>query len=208
MSATSSDDVLYAAGDGVAAITLNRPEKLNALRIETYEALIVALREAGDDERVGVVTIRGAGRAFCAGGDIDMAQSVLTSEHEARRHFFGRMIEVSKLVLALDKPVVCAVHGACVGGGAELITFADLVLAGESAFFLFNGAEIGGGNWWGATQLLPLLVGIRRAEEMLYLSRRVEAAEAERIGLVTRVVPDHELAGAVDEACARILDLS
>jgi enoyl-CoA hydratase/carnithine racemase len=208
MSATPSDDVVYAASGGVGAITLNRPEKLNALRIETYEALISALREAGDDPSVGVVTIRGAGRAFCAGGDIEMAQTVLTSEHEARKHFFGRMIEVSKLVLALDKPVVCAVHGACVGGGAELITFADLVLAGESAFFLFNGTEIGGGNWWGGTQLLPLLVGLRRAEEILYLSRRVDAEEAERIGLVTRVVPDDELAAAFDEVCERLLDLS
>jgi enoyl-CoA hydratase/carnithine racemase len=208
MSGTWSDDVLYDVAGGVATITLKRPEKLNALRIETYEGLIAALRAAGGDPSVGVVAIRGAGRAFCAGGDIEMAQTVLTSEHEARKHFFGRMIEVSKLVLALDRPVVCAVQGACVGGGAELVTFADLVLAGESAFFLFNGAEIGGGNWWGATQLLPLLVGLRRAEELLYLSRRVHAEEAERIGLVTRVVPDDELGSALAETCARLLDLS
>lgn len=208
MNAASSDDVLYAVSDGVATITLNRPQKLNALRIETYEALIEALRAAAADASVGVVAIRGAGRAFCSGGDIEMAQSVLTSEHEARRHFFGRMIETSKLVMALDKPVICAVQGACVGGGAELVTFADLVIAGESAFFLFNGTKIGGGNWWGAAQLLPLLVGFRRAEEILYLSRRVDAAEAERIGFVTRVVPDAELASAVDDVCSRLLDLS
>lgn len=204
----SSDDVLYEAAGGVARITLNRPAKLNALRVATFEQLIDALRAAAADEHVGVVVIAGAGRAFCAGGDIEMAQTVLTNEHAARHHFVARMAEVSKLMTALDKPVVCAVQGACVGGGAELITFADLVLAGESASIHFNGVEVGGGNWWGGTQLLPLLVGLRRAEELLYLSRRVSAAEAERIGLVTRVVPDDELAAAVDETCARILDLS
>jgi 2-ketocyclohexanecarboxyl-CoA hydrolase len=202
------EDLLYDVSDGVATMTLNRPDKLNALRVQTYEELIDALRTAGADEHVGVVAITGAGRAFCAGGDIEMAQTVLTSEHAARTHFFARMIEVSKLILALDKPVVCAVHGACVGGGAELITFADIVIAGESAFFLFNGVEVGGGNWWGATQLLPLLVGMRRAEEILYLSRRVPAEEADQIGLVTRVVADEALTAATAEVCGRILDLS
>jgi enoyl-CoA hydratase/carnithine racemase len=118
------------------------------------------------------------------------------------------MIEVSTLMLRLDKPVVCAVNGACVGGGAELITFADIVVAGEGAFFVFNGTEIGGCSWWGGPQLLPLLVGLRRAEEMLYLSKRVYAEEAARIGLVTRVVPDGGLDTATDEICQRILDLS
>lgn len=137
-----------------------------------------------------------------------MAQHVLTDEHAGRHHYFARMIEVSRLMLALDKPVVCAVQGACVGGGAELVCFADLVLAGSSAFFCFNGTEIGGGNWWGGTQLLPLLVGLRRAEELLYLSRRLPAAEAEQTGFVSRVVPDSELQAAVDVTCRRLLELS
>jgi enoyl-CoA hydratase/carnithine racemase len=208
MSATPSDDVLYSAAEGVARITLNRPAKLNALRVETFEQLIESLRVAAGDERVGVVVVGGAGRAFCAGGDVEMAQTMLTNERAARHHFVARMTEISKLMLALDKPVVCAVRGACVGGGAELITFADLVVAAESAFVHFNGVEVGGGNWWGATQLLPLLVGLRRAEELLYLSRRVSAAEAERIGLVNRVVPDDELDRTVDEICSRVLDVS
>jgi enoyl-CoA hydratase/carnithine racemase len=118
------------------------------------------------------------------------------------------MIELARLMLALDKPVVCAVHGACVGGAAELITFADIVVAGESAVFTFNGTEVGGGNWWGATQLLPLLVGLRRAEALLYLSTPVDAAGAERMGLVTQVVRDTELQATAHGICERILDLS
>ena len=182
--------------------------KLNALREQTFEELIAALRAAGVDETVGVVAIAGSGRAFCSGGDIGMAQTVLTGERAGRHHYFGRMIEVSKLMLSLDVPVVCAVHGPCVGGGAELVTFADVVVAGESAFFEFNGTAIGGGNWWGTTQLLPVLTGMRRAEELLYLSRRVTADEAERIELVTQVVLDERLVATLDEVCQRVLDLS
>lgn len=204
----SYEDLIVGLEDGVATIVLNRPEKRNALRVQTFEELIAALHAAGADESIGVVSISGAGPSFCAGGDLEMAQTVLTSEHAGRHHFFARMIGLSRAVLELDKPVVCAVHGACVGGGAELTTFADLVVAGESAVFRFNGTEIGGGNWWGATQLLPLLVGMRRAEELLYLSKPVDAIAAERMGLVTRVVADSELEATTHELCDRILDLS
>jgi enoyl-CoA hydratase/carnithine racemase len=170
------DDLLYEVSGGVATITLNRPDKLNALREQSFEELADALRRAGADERAGVVVLTGAGRAFCAGGDLSMAQSVLTSEQAGRHHYFGRMIPASDAIVAIDKPVVCAVQGACVGGGAELMTFADYVIADETAFFVFNGTSIGGCSWWGA-QLLPLQVGLRRAEEILYFSSRVDADE-------------------------------
>jgi enoyl-CoA hydratase/carnithine racemase len=202
------DDILYEAADGVATITLNRPDKLNALRVETYEELASALREAGADASVGVVVLAGAGRAFCAGGDLEMAQTVLTTEHAGRQHYFGRMITVSDLVLNLEKPVVCAIRGACVGGGAELVTFADFAVAGDSAYFVFNGTALGGCSWWGGPQLLPLQVGLRRAEEILYLSEKVGADEAARIGLVNRTVPDDDVASETQAICSRILDLS
>jgi enoyl-CoA hydratase/carnithine racemase len=204
----SFEDIAYEVAGGVATITLDRPEKLNALRMQTYEELAAALRRAGADETAGVVVLAGAGRAFCAGGDLEMAQTMLTSEAAGRDHYFGRMIESSSRMLALGKPVICAVQGACVGGGAELALFADLVLADETAFFVFNGTAIGGCSWWGAPQLLPVLVGMRRAEEILYLSRKVKADEAERIGLITRAVPAGELEAATRETCERILDLS
>ena len=201
-------DIRYVADGGIATITLDRPEKLNALRVQTFEELMSALRAAGADENIGVVVVRGAGRSFCAGGDIDMAQTVLTSEAAGRTHFFERMIGVSDVVVGLGKPVIYSIHGACVGGGAELALFGDLVLADETAYFLFNGTEIGGGNWWGAPQLLPLLIGFRRAQEILYLSSKVDATRAAEIGLVTRVVPAGRLEVETADVCERILDLS
>jgi enoyl-CoA hydratase/carnithine racemase len=172
--------------------------------VQTYEELLRALRAAGADETVGVLVVRGAGRAFCAGGDIEMAQTVLTSEAAGRTHFFERMIGVSEVIVGLGKPVVFSIHGACVGGGAEMALFGDVVLADKTAYFVFNGTKIGGGNWWGAPQLLPLMIGLRRAQEILYLSTRVDAKQAAEIGLVTRVVP----AGTLEEATAEICDRS
>ena len=202
------EDLVYEVAAGVATITLDRPDKLNALRERTFDELAEALRAAGADETAGVVVLTGAGRAFSAGGDLEMAQSVLTSERAGRHHYFGRMIAASDVIVAMDKPVVCAVTGPCVGGGAELMTFADYVVADDTAFFVFNGTSIGGCSWWGGPQLLPLQVGLRRAEEILYLSARVPAEEAARIGMINRVVPAGELQAAVNETCERLLDLS
>src|SRR5437879_1401796 len=202
-------DLTFDRADGVATITVNRPDKLNALRTETYEELTDALERASADETVGVVVLTGAGdRAFSAGGDLTMAQTMLTGLHPARDHFFRRMLPVSTAIMHAGVPVICAVNGACVGGGAELSLFCDYVIAAEEAFFIFNGTQIGGCSWWGAPQLLPVLVGLRRAEEILYESRRVEAAEAERIGLITRAVPRSLLKSEVDKRCERLLDLS
>jgi enoyl-CoA hydratase/carnithine racemase len=202
------EDILYDVEGGVATITFNRPERRNALGVRGYDELVAALRRAEADETVGVVVIAGAGRSWCAGGDIEMAQTTLTSEAAARTHFFGRMIEASHWMLSIGKPVVCAIQGACVGGGAELMTFADFVIADASAFFIYNGTAIGGCSWWGGPQLLPLLVGMRKAEEILYLSARIDAEEAARIGLINRVVPVGELVRATHEHCQKILDLS
>jgi enoyl-CoA hydratase/carnithine racemase len=202
-------DLIFEQADGVATITINRPDKLNALRIETYEELAEAFGRAGADETVGVVVVTGAGdRAFSAGGDLTMAQTMLTSLHSARDHFFRRMLPVSTAIMHVGVPVICAVNGACVGGGAELSLFCDYVIASHDAFFVFNGTQIGGCSWWGAPQLLPLLVGLRRAEEILYESRRVGAIEAERIGLITRAVPSSSVQSEVDSRCQRLLDVS
>jgi enoyl-CoA hydratase/carnithine racemase len=202
------EDILYDVDGGVATITFNRPERRNALGMRGYDELVAALRQAEANDHVGVVVIAGSGRSWCAGGDIEMAQTILTNEAAARTHFFGRMIEASHWMLALGKPVICAIQGACIGGGAELMTFADFVIADTSAFFMYNGTAIGGCSWWGGPQLLPLVVGLRKAEEILYLSARVDAEEAARIGLVNRVVPVGELETATNEYCQKLLDLS
>ena len=202
-------DLHYAVTAGVATITISRPDRRNALRIETYAELAAALEEAGADGQVGVVVITGAGdRAFSAGGDLEMARETLTTIRAARTHSFQRMLRVSALMTAIGAPVLCAVNGASVGGGAELVCFADLVIAADTATFCYNGTKVGGCSWWGAPQLLPLMVGLRRAKEILYLSATLTAAQALEYGLVNRVVPVGQLRGATAELADQLLGLS
>jgi len=209
MSAVAYEDLLYAVEGGVATVTLNRPAKLNALRERTFEELADAVRRADTEPSVGAIVIAGSpdSRAFCAGGDLGMATAMRTAD-AIRDHYFNRMSLLSRRVLDAGKPVVAAVGGACVGGGAELALFCDQVIVAEEAFFAFNGTEIGGASWWGAPQLLPLMVGLRRAEEILYSSRRVGGGEAAAIGLATRAVPGAELDAAVRDTCELLLDRS
>lgn len=188
------EDLLVDDRDGVTWITINRPRRMNAPREITYEELADALVVAAGRPEIGAVVLTGSGdRAFSAGGDTEMATSSLTTLTAARHHSFRRMIGLSTLVLELDKPVIAAVNSLAIGGGVELVCFCDLVVAAGSAWFQLNGTAIGGCSWWGAPQLLPLQVGLRRAEEILYLGERVTAAEAARIGMINKMVPDGEL---------------
>ena len=171
-------------------------------------SLTRSTRAAGDPS-AGVVVITGAGaKAFSSGGDITMAQTLLTGVHASRQHFMQRMLGVSTAMMDLGVPVVGKVNGLCVGGGAEMLLFADMVIAAEHAYFAFNGTQIGGCSWWGAPQLLPVMIGMRRAEDLLYTSRRVPAAEAAQIGLITACVTAEELDAEVDRRCQQLLDLS
>ncbi len=202
-------DLLYDVTAGIATITINRPGRRNALRAETYHELATALEAANVDDHVGVVVITGAGdRAFSSGGDLEMARDTLTATTAVRTHSFQRMLRVSTMMTTIGTPVVCAVNGVCVGGGAELICFADLVIAADTATFLYNGTRIGGCSWWGAPQLLPLIVGLRRAEEILYLGGTVTAAQALQYGLVNRIVPADRLREATAELADELLGLS
>ncbi len=203
------EDLLYVAEDGVATITLNRPERLNALRAQTFDELGQAIRRADCDPAIGVVVIAGSpdSRAFCAGGDVQMATELKTTE-AIREHYLHRMYRLSWLVVMAQKPVVCVVHGPCIGGGAELALFCDFVICAEDAYFSFKGTDIGGSSWWGGAQLLPLMVGVRRAEEILYSARRVSGSEAAEIGMVTRAVSGEALGSATRETTAMLLDRS
>ena len=194
------EDILYDVSEGVARTTPTRPDKLNALRIKTFEELAAGLRLADEDETVGVVVVAGAARVLRRRRRRDGPDDA--DERAGRslpllRADDGRL----DLAVALSKPVVCAVQGACVGGGAEFTTFADLVIADETAYFLFNGTAIGGCSWWGrrsCSRSTSACAKPRRSCICRAASRpRRPAGHRAR----TRVVPAGELEEATDELC-------
>jgi naphthoate synthase/2-ketocyclohexanecarboxyl-CoA hydrolase len=196
------EDILYETGNGRATITINRPERLNAFRAKTILELGEALEAAADDEAVGVVVLTGAGeRAFCVGGDV----SDPTRTAAEKRHLHTLSHRVANAIRNNGKPVIAKVRGYCIGGGNELNVMCDLTLSGESGRFGQAGPKIGSAPLWWGCQLMPSVVGEKKAREILFLVRQYDAYEAERMGLVNKVVPDDQLDALVDEWCDEIL---
>jgi len=199
-------DLLYQKQDGIARITINRPEVRNALRTDTFKELTDAFNDAHDDPTVGVIVLTGAGdKAFCAGGDVK-SQSSRTST-AGRRHvrIAGDLMRAMRDV---GKPVVAAINGDAVGGGHELHLLADLSIAADHARFGQVGPRVGSVPVLGGTQLLSRVVGEKKAREMIYLCRLYSAAQAMQMNLVNTVVPKEELAHEVDVWCQELLDKS
>jgi dihydroxynaphthoic acid synthetase len=200
-------DVLYEAADGVAFITINRPEVRNAVRFRTYEELTVAMRLAAADPSVGVVVLQGAGKqAFCAGGDVREQERTRTPA-TGRLHM-QRLFALSLAMRTMDKPLVAKVRGWCVGSGSELNLFCDLAVASDSARFGQPALKVGSVPVWGECQLLASLVGERKAREMLLTGRIYTAAQALEMGLVNEVCLDEELDARVNALCQEMLALS
>lgn len=186
--------------DGVVTVTLNRPEKKNAIDGRMWDELLAVFREVGESATDRVLVLTGAGGAFCSGAD-------LSEEGRSEKHQLDRMHHFGQVALALHhvpKPVVAKVPGIAAGAGLNLALGCDLIVAGESARFSEIFARRGlaidlGGSW-----LLPRLVGMHKAKELALLAEIVDAKEAERIGLVNRVVPDAELDAFVDDWARRL----
>lgn len=196
-------DVLYAVDDGVATITIDRPEVMNAMREQTMHELIAAFDRADADRDVGVVVLTGTGeKAFCTGGDVGMEDAFDADEGRRMARILLRLAEA---VRGVGKPVIAKIRGWCVGGGNELNLLCDLAIAGESARFAHTDSRLGNAPVWYGTQLLPQLVGERRAKEIVLLGEPVPAAEAAAMGWINRAVPDDELDAAVSEWCTRLL---
>ena len=201
-SGVAYEDILYETGDGRATITINRPERLNAFRAQTILELGDAFEAAADDESVGVVILTGAGeRAFCVGGDV--ADPTRTAAE--KRHLHTISHRVANAIRNNGKPVIAKVRGYCIGGGNELNVMCDLTLSGESGRFGQAGPKIGSAPLWWGCQLMPAVVGEKKAREILFLVRQYDAYEAEAMGLVNKVVPDDQLDDLVDEWCDEIL---
>jgi enoyl-CoA hydratase/carnithine racemase len=199
-------DFLYEVQDGVATLTLNRPEVLNALTFEVYGQLRDLLEALRTDDAVRVLVITGAGRGFCSGGDVHAIIGALLGR-DMRSHLeFTRMTAaVVRNMRLLEKPIIAAVNGTAAGAGAVLALAADLRLASDRARFAFLFTRVGlAGADMGAAYLLPRAVGMGRAAELLLLGDTIDAATAERYGLVNRVVPHDELPATAAVWAARL----
>ncbi|MEO8056784.1 MAG: enoyl-CoA hydratase-related protein [Burkholderiales bacterium] len=193
---------LIVTRDGaVVRLTLNRPEALNALDIETARALLAACVDIRRDPSVRAVLLAGNGRAFCAGGDLAQMRSDPARVADA---LIAAMHEALTILAQLDAPVVVALHGAVSGAGASLAAAADLAIAAEGTKFNLAYINIGTSSDLGSTWALPRLVGLRRALEIALLADTFDAAHALHIGFVNRVVPADRL-GAEAEALAQRL---
>lgn len=198
--------VLSSLKDGVCTITLNRPERLNAINAQLVRELRSVLRGANSDPAVRAIVLRGAGRAFCSGDDLQEFEGHLGSKKKARA-YIESIQAISREILFGDKIVVGAIHGWAVGGGLEWLLDCDLNLFAEGTRCYFP--ETGFGFFVGgaATALLPKLVGLRRARELILLGDKFDAAEAYEMGIASRVVPAAILFDEAQKLAVRIAGL-
>lgn len=195
--------VLYQAGDGVARITLNRPDRLNASNAEMSRALTAAFSSAASDPEVRVILLAGAGRGFCAGADQTVLNQLSAGSDAPNEGSKGLRYDG---IMLLPKPVIAAVHGPCVGIGLAMACAADVRLAADDAFFMAPFAALGLCAEGGLAWTLSRLMGTGHASEMLLSARRITAAEAYAKGLVSQLLPlegFHDAALAYAVAMAR-----
>jgi len=201
-------DILYEVRDGVVRITINRPEVYNAFRNQTLEELIDALRRADEERSANVMVLAGAGdKAFCTGGD----QKVHYNESGlyGPRGTVGMPIEEMHAALRdLRKVSIAKVQGFAIGGGNVFATVCDITIASEKAQFGQVGPKVGSVDPGWGTAYLSRVVGEKKAREIWCLCRRYSAAEAEKMGLVNKVVPHEQLDAEVDKWCDEINQLS
>lgn len=192
-------DFRFDKKDGVALITLDRPDTLNSLTFEIYGQLQRLFTDLADEEDVKAVVLTGAGKGFCGGGNVDEIIGVLLERDVAETLKFTRMTgAVVRNMQRLDKPIVAAVNGMAAGAGAVLALASDIRILSDQARFAFLFSKVGlTGADMGAAYLLPKVIGLGRASELLLLGDNVDARECLRIGLANKVVPHDQL---TDEA--------
>ena len=191
---------------GIATITLNRPDRLNALTFEVYRELTDTFAELRHERDVRVVVLTGAGRAFCSGGDVhDIIGELFSRNMEGLLEFTRMTCELIQNIRALPKPVIASLNGTTAGAGACIALASDIRIASEHAKIAFLFVKVGlAGTDMAASYLLPRVVGFAKATELLFTGDFVSASEAERIGLYNRVVPAAELATTTHEFAVRL----
>lgn len=182
--------VLEERSGAVMTLRLNRPQKLNALNPEMARALVHALLRASDDKQVRAIVVTGAGRAFCAGGDLDLIRDLRT--RKAPRELESLLVagkEICVAIATMTKPVIAAVNGPAAGGGMNLALACDMRIASDQAKFAESFGNVGLYPDFGGTYFLPRIVGLALAAELFYTAETLSAEDALRLGIVNRVFP-------------------
>ena len=193
------ENIIYTKDDYKATITINREEKLNCVNLETITELITAFKDSAWDDNIAVVVLTGAGkRAFSTGADLQEQEEYFLDNPEDYYKWMAEFIGLHELMRNLGKPTIARLNGMVVGGGNELNMSCDLAIAADHVEIGQVGAARGSVAAAGATQFLPLIVGDRRAREILFLCERLPAEKALDWGLVNQVVPYEKLDEAVD----------
>jgi 2-(1,2-epoxy-1,2-dihydrophenyl)acetyl-CoA isomerase len=197
-----TDTVLSTAANGVVTLTLNRPDALNSFTVEMKEALLAALKDAARNKDVRVVILTGTGRAFSAGQDLKERQGPDVNDlgTELRTRYNPIILAMRRL----EKPIIGAINGVAAGAGISVAMACDIVIASDKASFMEAFGRVGLVPDTGSSWFLPRLVGQQRAAEMMFTADSVDAATAERIGLVNRVVPADSLMDEANALAARL----
>ena len=193
-----NDTVLVDVADGLCTLTLNRPDKRNALNGELFDALTAAMDAIEADETVGCVVLRGAGKAFCAGADLGGVGTGSGGNPHAHQKVIERLAN-------LPVPTVAAIHGICYTGGLELALAGDLIVASANARFGDTHGKWALTPVWGMSQRLPRRVGAAKAKEMMFTSRTYSGAQAEAMGLANFCFPDEAFDSEVEKLIGEIL---
>jgi enoyl-CoA hydratase/carnithine racemase len=205
MPAMNDSMLLATDAHGVATLTMNRPDRLNAFDLPMIERWVELLQAAVADPAVKVIVLTGAGRAFCAGGDVQSFLDFRRWNSLERKDYLWK--HVHRIVLTLernDKPVIAAINGLARGAGMDMALMCDLRIMAESATLAESYIAMGLIAGDAGTYFLPRIVGTARALELFWTGRTIDAREAERIGLANRVVPDDQLAAAAQETARSI----
>lgn len=194
--------VVLEKNGGIATITLNRPDAMNSMNQDLVDDLIAALTSVKEDGEIRVVVLTGAGKAFCAGGDLFYLVS-LTEPIQAHK-FIGQAGKIVALIMEMEKPVIGMVNGVAAGAGFNIAMACDLVIAGKSAKFVQSFAKVGLVPDCGGFYLLPRVVGMHKAKELMFTADMIDAETALRLGIVNTVVDEAELSKTVDALAGRL----
>jgi 2-(1,2-epoxy-1,2-dihydrophenyl)acetyl-CoA isomerase len=201
-----SEQLLFTVTDGIARITLNRPERMNAFTFEMIDAWTAALQRCRTDDAIKVVLLTGAGNAFCSGGDIvEMGDRLQHTPEQRKNELFNRIERIPLALEDLDKPVIAAVNGVATGAGMDMALMCDIRYAAQSARFAETYIKVGLVPGAGGAHFLPRLVGVSKALELFLTGDFLDADEALGLGLVNKVFPDDKLIEEVEKIARRMV---